>query len=121
MHKLHCDDKFLRVPDPACWLRFGSGGNNGTGGTGPTGPTGGRGSSFLFGNGVPPPMLGNIGDSYIDLNNGNIYVKTGVNTWTFTGNSLKGPTGNTGATGVAGPTGGTGQIGANGENQQANQ
>ena len=68
--------------------------------TGPQGDKGTDGSSVLTGNGIPSSSLGNSGDSYIDLNTWNYYVKSN-NTWSLKGN-IKGATGDTGENGKNG-------------------
>jgi hypothetical protein len=45
-----------------------------TGPTGPTGPTGNAGAEILYGAGLPGSN-GNLGDTYINTNNGNVYKK----------------------------------------------
>lgn len=72
---------------------------NGTNGT--------NGTSFLQGAGAPANNLGSVGDSYLNISNGDVYLKTGASTWTYTG-SLLGATGATGATGAAGANGADG-------------
>ena len=75
------------------------------GATGPTGPqgetgqTGSDGSSVLTGNGEPSPDLGSLGDSYIDLETWDYYVKE-ESGWVLHGN-IKGATGNNGIDGVS--------------------
>ncbi len=46
-----------------------------TGSTGETGPTG-AGTTFLTGVGAPDCSIGDLGNGYIDLSNGNLYYKT---------------------------------------------
>ena len=46
-----------------------------TGATGATGPTGAEGVSILSGSGLPNCDIGQIGDSYIDLSTGEVYLK----------------------------------------------
>lgn len=72
---------------------------NGTDGT--------DGLSFLQGTGVPAGGLGNVGDSYVNVSNYDLYKKTGASTWTLTGN-IQGATGATGAAGATGATGASG-------------
>jgi len=72
---------------------------NGTNGT--------NGTSFLQGAGAPANNLGSVGDSYLNISNGDVYLKTGASTWTYMG-SLLGATGATGATGAAGANGADG-------------
>lgn len=71
------------------------------------GTDGTDGSSFLQGVGAPNNGDGEVGDSYLNSSNGDLYLKTGATTWTYTG-SLKGATGSTGATGAAGAAGADG-------------
>jgi hypothetical protein len=89
-----------------------------TGYTGHTGPsiTGATGSSFLSGSGVPSDGLGNIGDTYMNNDDGCIYTKPDDDGWVFSGSCLIGPTGVTGFTGPTGPccTGATGFTGFTG-------
>jgi len=71
------------------------------------GTDGTDGSSFLQGVGAPNNGDGEVGDSYLNSSNGDLYLKTGATTWTYTG-SLKGATGSTGATGATGSAGADG-------------
>ena len=57
---------------------------------GEQGEPGKDGASFLTGKGQPANDLGNIGDSYLDLDTWNFYIKN-ENNWTFVGN-IKGET-----------------------------
>ena len=69
------------------------------GDTGPQGEPGADGSSVLTGNGTPSNLFGNNGDSYIDLDSWNYYVKSN-NEWFLKGN-IKGSTGSDGQNGVS--------------------
>ena len=96
-----------------------------TGDVGPTGPQGPQGIqgvqgiqgnagfNVLQGSGAPSSGTGNVGDTYINTTNGDIYSKTGATTWTVTG-GLAGPIGATGPTGATGSTGATGATGSGG-------
>ncbi|CAB5079528.1 hypothetical protein UFOVP143_5 [uncultured Caudovirales phage] len=66
--------------------------------------------------GAPGTGLGSVGDYYLNTTNGDVYLKTGVSTWTLQGNFLgpMGPQGNTGPQGPTGPLGPTGPTGAMG-------
>ena len=77
-----------------------TGSDGATGVIGSTGPTG---ASFLSGSGVPAASLGKDGDTYLDVDTGDVYEKSG-GAWSLSG-SLVGPTGVDGATGFTGPTG----------------
>ena len=57
--------------------------------TGPTGPTGPTGASIISGNGVPAGGTGSDNDHYIDLDNGDLYLKT-TGVWSVVGN-IEGP------------------------------
>ena len=67
---------------------------------GEQGEPGKDGTSLLTGNGEPSANLGKNGDSYIDLDTWNFYVKTS-GTWIHTGN-IKGEQGNQGNDGIDG-------------------
>ena len=83
-----------------------------TGEKGSDGINGKDGSSVLTGDGVPDSSLGNDGDSYINLNNYDYYVKEdGV--WVLKGN-IKGEKGNDGVDGKDGIDGKDGQQGEKG-------
>ena len=56
---------------------------------GATGANGTDGFNFLQGVGVPASGLGNDGDSYLDSDTGNLYIKQ-TGSWTLTGNLLAG-------------------------------
>ncbi len=56
------------------------------------GPKGDKGNSILSGSGTPSNEIGNIGDTYINLLNWEVYKKN-ENGWNFSGNSLIGPQG----------------------------
>ena len=86
----------------------GADGTNGTDGV--DGEDGKDGSSVLTGEGEPASTLGSDGDSYIDLETFDFYVKAN-GTWTKSGN-IKGATGSAGATGTAGEKGDKGDTGA---------
>lgn len=86
---------------------------------GPTGPAGADGAEWFTGAGTPDGGLGEIGDFYLDTNNGNVFEKTGASTWTLRDN-LTGPQGPQGVqgdpgekwyTGSGAPDGGTGIVG----------
>ena len=70
--------------------------------------TGIDGAGWLVGAVLPSSGLGPVGDHYVRLDNGQVYLKTGVATWTDTGYSLRGLTGATGATGANGSNGAPG-------------
>lgn len=74
-----------------------------TGATGQTGADGKAGSSVLSGSGVPEASLGSDGDTYLDIDTGDIYKKAD-GAWSKTGN-IKGDTGATGQTGADGKAG----------------
>lgn len=69
------------------------------GAKGEQGETGQDGTAVLTGHGAPLSDTGKIGDSYIDLDNWDYYVKTSEG-WELSGN-IKGATGQTGNTGVS--------------------
>ena len=71
------------------------------------------GTSVLTGNGEPSSSLGNDGDSYIDLDNWDYYVKEG-GSWVNKGN-IKGADGHDGQDGKDGVDGADGQDGKDGE------
>jgi len=66
------------------------------------------------GSGAPSDELGNVGDSYIDISNWNIYVK-GENGWGDPVGNIKGADGAQGEAGPQGPQGEQGSQGAQGE------
>ena len=89
---------------------------------GPTGATGPQGTSVnLKGSVATPaslPSTASIGDGYIVISNGDLYIWTG-SAWDNIGpivgpTGAQGPVGATGATGAMGPTGATGAIGPSG-------
>ena len=86
---------------------------------GEKGESGENGSSILTGHGMPAELLGSDGDSYIDLDTWNFYLKEDGE-WKITGN-IKGLTGDTGEqgpkgdTGEQGPKGDTGEQGSKGD------
>ena len=71
------------------------------------------GNSLLTGNGIPESTLGKDGDSYINLDNWDFYVKNN-GTWNLEGN-IKGESGNNGESGAVGPQGPQGDKGDQGE------
>lgn len=71
------------------------------------------GTSVLTGNGEPSSTLGNDGDSYIDLDNWNYYVKEG-GSWVNKGN-IKGADGHDGQDGKDGEQGPKGEDGTDGQ------
>lgn len=71
------------------------------------------GTSVLTGNGEPSSSLGNDGDSYIDLDNWNYYVKEG-GSWVNKGN-IKGADGHDGQDGKDGEQGPKGEDGTDGQ------
>ena len=72
------------------------------------------GTSVLTGNGEPSSTLGKDGDSYIDLDNWNYYVKEG-GSWVNRGN-IKGADGHDGQDGKDGEQGPKGEDGTDGQN-----
>lgn len=66
------------------------------------------GEAWLGGSGLPGSGLGEVGDHYVRLESGQVYLKTGVATWTDTGYSLRGLTGPQGNPGVNGTNGAAG-------------
>jgi hypothetical protein len=76
-------------------------------------------NKWSYGNTPPSSGLGNPGDFYLNISNGDVYYKSSSSTWQLTGNikgpqgiqGIQGPTGPTGLTGPAGPTGATGLTG----------
>ena len=69
---------------------------------GEDGKDGADGTTLFNGTDIPNEALGNIGDYYININNGNLYTKTTNTTWTFK-ICLKGTDGTNGKDGVRGP------------------
>ncbi|CAF0728860.1 unnamed protein product [Rotaria sordida] len=90
-----------------------NGGTNGPSGSqgqqGVTGSTG-VGTAWITGPAAPTGSVGNLGDFYLQQNNGLYYKKTAASAWTQQG-SLMGPSGATGPTGANGITGATGPVG----------
>ena len=66
------------------------------------------GAAFLGGSGLPDGGLGVVDDHYVRYEDGKVYKKTGVSTWTYTGYTLKGAAGATGSPGATGPAGAAG-------------
>lgn len=87
------------------------------GDTGEIGLTGKNGYSVLTGNGTPESSLGENGDSYIDLDTWDYYVKSNE-TWNKSGN-IKGTTGAKGDTGAQGEKGDQGIQGEKGDKGDA--
>ena len=86
---------------------------------GPQGNPGADGTSVHTGNGMPSSSLGMIGDSYINLENWDFYVKE-ESGWVLSGNikgaqGIQGPQGETGAQGPQGEQGIQGEAGQQGE------
>ena len=79
---------------------------------GPQGVSGQDGTSMRTGTGAPTDALGQNGDSYIDLDTWNFYVKEN-GTWSIKGN-IKGAAGAQGQQGQQGQAGSTPYIGGNG-------
>lgn len=77
------------------------------GDTGSAGPAGADGAKWYAGLGAPAGGTGVVGDQYLDTSTGDTYEKTGVSTWSNTGN-IKGPTGAAGAAGADGADGAAG-------------
>ena len=80
--------------------------------TGPQGEPGKDGTSVITGNGEPTSTTGENGDSYINLDNWDFYIKVN-NVWVKQGN-IKGSQGEQGIQGEAGEDGLTPYIGENG-------
>lgn len=78
-----------------------------TGATGPAGADGADGSVWLSGSGAPSGSLGKVTDWYLNDSSGDVYEKTGSQTWTLRDN-LTGPTGPTGSAGADGADGADG-------------
>ena len=73
-------------------------------------------NQWRYGNGAPASSLGNFGDFYLDVTNGNVHYKNTGSAWILTGN-ITGPQGVAGATGpqgIQGPAGPQGATGATG-------
>jgi hypothetical protein len=101
-------------PPSGFWNVLAQSGSTGpTGATGPTGPTGPTGATGAAGSqiysyaGLCPGGIGSIGDFCLNNTNGDYYFKTGVSTWTISGN-LRGPAGSGGV-----PGGSNGQVQVN--------
>lgn len=73
-----------------------------TGSTGAAGSNGQDANEWFVQGGAPGGGLGNIGDFCLDGSTGDIYEKTGIATWSTTGENIMGPQGATGATGPSG-------------------
>lgn len=84
------------------------------GANGEQGENGKNGTSVLTGNGVPSDELGDDGDSYIDNDTFDYYVKSD-GAWSKKGN-IKGATGSQGEKGDTGSKGGKGDKGDSGDN-----
>ena len=87
-------------------------GTSGTPTISPVPPTDNNSNTVLTGNGVPGNELGNDGDSYIDLDTWNFYIKINGN-WEISGN-IKGEPGIDGQPGATGPQGPEGSQGPQG-------
>ena len=74
----------------------GQDGSNGA--QGPQGVAGANGSSFLTGTGSPANTLGNVGDTYLNLSNFNLFVKSSSG-WVLKG-SIQGSNGTNGVNGT---------------------
>jgi hypothetical protein len=65
---------------PESWDLLAQGGGGDGGGSpgppGPPGPAGPAGAAMLSGSGVPSDSLGHVGDSYVDVDTGNTYLKS---------------------------------------------
>lgn len=96
-----------------CTGDIGTGGLQGPQGepgqTGPQGEPGKDGTSLLTGKGIPSTSLGSVGDSYIDTDTWDYYVK-GEDGWVKAGN-IKGEPGQDGEDGAVGPVGSQGEDG----------
>lgn len=88
----------------------GPSGTNGTNGI--NGTNGAAGSIWRNGSGVPSNALGLEGDYYLDVANGDVYLRTAASYAVVT--NIKGATGATGAAGAKGDTGATGLQGPGG-------
>ena len=87
----------IKIGENGNWLIDGE--DTGISAQGPSGENGFDGTSVLTGHGLPLNDLGNIGDSYIDLDTWNYYVKSNEG-WQLGGN-IKGADGNDGVNGVS--------------------
>jgi hypothetical protein len=83
------------------------------GDVGPQGPAGTPGEVWFSGSGAPAGGTGIVGDWYVNLDNGDVYEKTGAAAWTLRGN-IRGPQGIQGIQGDPGPAGADGAPGADG-------
>ena len=80
---------------------------------GDTGAQGADGQSIITGKGMPSDEIGKDGDSYVDTDTWDYYIKKD-GTWSLSGN-IKGSKGDTGAKGDKGDAGDKGDTGAQGE------
>lgn len=87
---------------------------------GPEGPRGDPGPGWRWGNSVPGVLASDlVGNLYLDISNGNVYVLSTSRVWNIIGNikgpqgniGLQGPQGEPGAPGPQGPKGDTGDVG----------
>ena len=82
---INLDNWDYYVKEEGAWVRKGNI-QGGTGATGETGENGLDGKSLLTGSGVPLSDLGKEGDSYIDTDTWNVYIKTSTGWGSPTGN-----------------------------------
>ena len=80
---------------------------------GDDGAKGETGNGWLSGKGTPSNANGKVGDLYLDLNTGDVYVKNSSNAWVKESN-LKGANGKDGTDGTNGKDGTDGTDGTNG-------
>lgn len=80
-----------------------------TGNTGDSGPQGSPGSQILYGVNSPPSLLGEVGDTYIDTDSGDVYHKTTTG-WELQLN-ITGSPGTTFTFGITDPENTLGNIG----------
>ena len=87
---------------------------------GDTGDKGMDGSSLISGKGAPSSDVGHDGDSYVDTDTWDYYIKSN-GSWVLNGNikGSKGDKGETGETGPKGDKGDTGETGSKGEKGDA--